>query len=337
MTAARWRSAVDRAAHRRTDREWLAAAWPRARVLVIDPSGRAPCAPAEEGSPVEAAGVSGVPSSAAMRLVFVAPDEAPEGERLFLGVDAEDTPFFAVVAEVAERPGVQTATLREVGAVLSERDAELLGTAAALVNWHATHRFAPPTGQETVVSAGGWLRVDGTGTHLFPRTDPAVIVLVHDGASGPGGRCLLGSNAARPVGRDGRRFFSTLAGFVEPGESAEAAVAREVYEEVGVRVSGLRYVGSQPWPFPGSLMLGFTGLADAEQPLKLDPSEIAEARWFSREQLAPVLASRPDPRGFVRGMAAPGGPVNLPGPASIAHRLIRLWFDGPTVSRRGRP
>ncbi len=160
---------------------------------------------------------------------------------------------------------------------------------------------------------------------MFPRTDPAVIVLVHDGVAGPDGQCLLGSNAARAVGRDGSRFFSTLAGFVEPGESAEAAVAREVYEEVGVRVSELRYEGSQPWPYPGSLMLGFTGLADPAQPLRPDGSEIAVARWFTRTGVAAALAGERDPRGFVQGLAAPDLPVRLPGPASIAYHLIHTW------------
>jgi NAD+ diphosphatase len=314
----RWHAGVDRAAHRRTDRQWLDDAWPRSRVFVIDTSGRVWC------------------TAAPVRLVFITPDRAPAGERLFLGVDTDDTPYFAVVAELPARPELpaqpelpepRPVTLREVGAALPERDAELLGTAAALVNWHGSHRFAPPTGAETVVTSGGWLRVDAAGTQLFPRTDPAVIVLVHDGVMGPRGRCLLGRNASRPVGRDGRRFFSTLAGFVEPGESAEAAVVREVYEEVGVRVSGLHYLGSQPWPFPGSLMLGFTGVADPAQPLRPDRAEIAEARWFTRADLADVLTGVPDPRGFLPGPASSAGPVALPGPASIAYRLIRTWLE----------
>jgi NAD+ diphosphatase len=104
-------------------------------------------------------------------------------------------------------------------------------------------------------------------------------------------------------------------------------VVREVYEEVGVRVSGLHYLGSQPWPFPGSLMLGFTGVADPAQPLRPDRSEIAEARWFTRADLAAVLTGVPDLRGFLPGPATSAGPVALPGPASIAYRLIRTWLD----------
>jgi NAD+ diphosphatase len=312
---------VDRAAHRRTDERWLHAAWPKARVLVVDPSGR---------TLVEEGAGSGV------RLVFVTASGAPGGERLFLGVDAAGTPYFAVVAGLPEVAGARAATLRQVGAVLEDRDAGLFVTAVALANWHANHRYSPVTGQPTEVTHAGWLRTDAAGTQLFPRTDPAMIVLVHDGVAGPVGRCLLGTNAAWPV-RDGRRFFSILAGFVEPGESIEAAVTREVHEEVGVRVSAPRYEASQAWPFPGSLMVGFTAVADPAQPLRLDPSEIVDARWFSRGEVAALLSHLPDGPGGPHGAtgAARGtgeapttgaAQVTLPGPASIAHFLIRRWL-----------
>jgi NAD+ diphosphatase len=299
---------VDRAADRRADRQWLAEAWQRSRVLLISPAGRVLCSPEPA-------------------LVLIGPDQASgvaEPERIFLGIDPDGTPYFAVVGELPEPPGARAVTLREVGADLCDRDAGLFTTAAALVNWHAVHRYAPSTGELTTVSDGGWLRVDQAGGQVFPRTDPAVIVLVHDGVSGPPGRCLLGHNAAWPARGDGRRFFSTLAGFVEPGESAEAAVAREVLEEVGVRVSGLRYEGSQAWPFPGSLMLGFTGYADPAQPVRPDRTEIADARWFTRAEIAGLLADppgRPDP-----AVGSVLGGVALPGPASIAYHLIRVWL-----------
>jgi NAD+ diphosphatase len=294
------RSGVDRAALRRTDPQWLGAVWEQARVVVISPEGRVRCT--DEPA-----------------LVFVAAEAAPAGERLFLGLDPDGTPYFAVVGDLAELDGSRELTVREVGAQLSDRDAGLFITAAALANWHATHRYSPLTGETTTVTDGGWLRVDPTGTQLFPRTDPAVIVVVHDGVAGPAGRCLLGHNASWPVRADGRKFFSALAGFVEPGESAEAAVVREVHEEVGVTVSDLRYQGSQAWPFPGSLMLGFTGYADPAAPLRPDPSEIAEARWFTRTEVAKLFSDQP-------GVPTPEARVTLPGPASIAHFLIRTWL-----------
>jgi NAD+ diphosphatase len=164
---------------------------------------------------------------------------------------------------------------------------------------------------------GGWVRLDDGGTQLWPRTDPAVIVLVHDGVAGPDGRCLLGHNAAWAT--PGVRRFSCLAGFVEPGESAEAAVVREVAEEVGVVVGWPAYVASQAWPFPGSLMLGFLARADPEAPLRVDPAEITHAEWFTRRDVAAVLSgadvlARDDER------------VALSAPASIAHFLITHWL-----------
>lgn len=289
------RTGVDRAAHRRNNPQWLAAAWDRARILVVDAEGRA----LVEADPP--------------RLVYLDPASAPAGERLFLGVGPDDTPYFAVVADLPRLPGTRAANLRDVGAGLSGLDAGLFVTAVALARWHDTHGYAPATGAPTTVAQGGWVRVDEAGRHVFPRTDPAIIVLVHDGVSGPEGRCLLGHNAAWRNPPDGRRFFSAFAGFVEPGESAEAAVAREVREEVDVVVSQLRYVGSQAWPYPASLMLGFVAYADPAQEVRPDQLEIAEARWFTRAEIAAILAGEP-------------APVRLPSPASIAHHLIRRWL-----------
>ena len=211
-------------------------------------------------------------------------------------------------------------TLRDVGHLLDDRDAGLFAAASALVNWHLNHPFSPLTGQPTTVADGGWARVDADGTLIWPRTDPAMIVLVHDGVDGPDGRCLLGHNAAWGA-PGGVRRFSCLAGYVEPGESAEAAVVREVAEEVGVRLGALRYEASQSWPYPGSLMLGFSACADPSQPVRVDPEEIAEARWFTRRDIAAMIDGD-----FTEPET--GVPMNLPMRASIAFYLVQRWLGG---------
>ena len=286
------RSAIDRAAHRRTDQEWLATAWSRGRVLLVDVVGGGRFLVTEAG------------------LVFLDPADAPTGDRLFLGEDSDGTPYFAVVGPLPERDGTHSVNLRDVAHSLSDAEAGLAVTAVALGHWHARHGYSAETGRPTTVGDGGWVRADDGGNPSWPRTDPAVIVLVNDGVPGPDGRCLLGHNSAWQA--EGRRRFSCLAGFVEPGESAEDTVAREVAEEVGVAVADIRYVASQAWPFPGSLMLGFFALADPAHVVRIDPAEIAEARWFTRQEIIAGLAGEAD--GF--GLSAP---------SSIAHFLIETW------------
>ncbi|GAA1633536.1 NAD(+) diphosphatase [Actinoplanes couchii] len=297
------RTTLDRAAHHRKDEDWLAAAWVRGRVLLVDlaKGGRARTADCPDGGTA---------------LVLVPSSEAPDGERWFLGVDPEGTPFWAVDA-----PLDGGLALREIGHLLDARDTGVLTTAVALGNWHRSHRFSPRTGKPTVPVEAGWARVDEDGAMMWPRTDPAMIILVHDGVSGPAGRCLLGHNAAWPATPGGNRRFSCLAGFVEAGESAEAAVAREVHEEVGVDLAEIRYEGSQSWPYPGSLMLGFFGIADPEQPLVLEPEEIDEAHWFSRETIAKMISGE-DPR-------------TLPMGSSIASYLIQRWLHEDPESFSG--
>ena len=300
------RTTLDRAAHHRRDADWLKQAWSRARVLVVDVAGG--------GQVLVAAG-------ATVSLVLLESAAAPSVEpaaRLFLGVEPDGTPVFAVDADLPDLPGTRPATLRDVGHALTDRDAGLFTAAVALANWHAGHLYSPLTGHLTAVADGGWTRVDPAGAQMWPRTDPAMIVLVHDGVPGPRGRCLLGHNAAWGMAGSVRRF-SCLAGYVEPGESAEAAVIREVAEEVGVRVDDIRYEGSQSWPFPGSLMLGFTARADPAQPVQVDPEEIAEARWFTRQELAELVE-----QGFLDG--GDGVRISLPMAASIAYFLITRWL-----------
>ena len=195
------RATLDRAAHRRTDEEWLAKAWQRARVVVVDVV-RGGRALVRDGD-------------GTVELVVVDPAAAPDtdpNERMFLGVDFDDTPVFAVAGPLPELPGTRSANLRDVGDALSDRDAGIMTTAVALAHWHARSAYSPQNGLPTTAADGGWVRVDESGGQNWPRTDPAVIVLVHDGASGPDGHCLLGHNAAwAGTGWKGRRF-SCLAG-----------------------------------------------------------------------------------------------------------------------------
>ena len=289
------RGEVDRATARRGDADWLAAAWvdPGTRVLVV--SGGQALVRSGDGR---------------AELVFVSPAEAPEGVRFLLGTDADGVTYSGVAGslplpdgEQVPGSGVQPISLRQAGPLLSDRDAGLMTHAVALGNWHAVHTHCPRCGAVTEPELAGHSRrcvVDGS--EHFPRLDPAVIMLVTD----PDDRCLLARNAMWP-----ERRVSILAGFVEPGESAEQAVAREVHEETGITVVGARYVGSQPWPMPHSLMLGFRASATGSLEITVDSDEIAEARWFSRDELRASIAS---------------GEIRLPPPVSIAHRIIESWY-----------
>jgi len=233
---------------------------------------------------------------------------------VYLGRTIEDapdapagTPIVAALLEDASHLAeADWVNLRQVGAQLAARDAGLFTQALAILNWHVSHAFSPKTGEATVLESAGWVRRDPVGgDQVFPRTDPAIIVAVLDADD----RILLGSNALWESNR-----YSLLAGFVDPGESLEAAVIREVAEESGLRIVDPAYVGSQPWPFPASLMLGFTArLADDEPGLpQPDGVEILDLRWFSRDELAAAL-----------------GDVKLPMRTSIARAIIEGWFGGP--------
>ncbi len=194
-------------------------------------------------------------------------------------------------------------SLRQAGPLLSDRDAGLMTHAVALANWHGVHGHCPRCGAVTEpILAGHARRCVNDASEHFPRLDPAVIMLVTD----PDDRCLLARNAMWP-----QRRVSILAGFVEPGESAEQAVAREVFEETGIVAGDARYVGSQPWPMPHSLMLGFRARATGSLEITVDAEEIAEAHWFSREGLTASVAA---------------GQIKLPPPVSIAHRIIESWY-----------
>lgn len=209
------------------------------------------------------------------------------------------------------------AGLRELGTWLNPEETSLLVTAQAVGLWHRDHPRCPRCGAVTDVTRSGWARRCPRDESLhFPRTDPAVIVAITDGHPDPRReRLLLGRSALWSENR-----YSTLAGFVEPGESAEQAVAREIFEEAGIAVSAVDYQGSQPWPFPRSLMLGFRAVAFGAE-VTPDGREILDLRWFTREQLKAV---------------ARDGSIVLPGPISIAHALIVSWLGEPLPTPRGQ-
>ncbi|MGO1283823.1 MAG: NAD(+) diphosphatase [Brachybacterium sp.] len=200
-------------------------------------------------------------------------------------------------------PGRDLRDLRRVADRLHERDADLAAAAVAMGFWHRSMRHCPQCGAVLEAEMAGWvLRCPEDGIEQFPRTDAAVIMAVRDGKD----RLLLARNAHFPAG-----FHSVLAGFVEPGESLENAVAREVGEEVGITVEEVEYVGSQPWPFPRSLMLGYRAWAPGADELTLQDEEIAEARWFTREELGAALEAEE---------------IELPGAASMGRALIDDWY-----------
>jgi len=227
-------------------------------------------------------------------------------EPLLLGVQDERA-LFAVDAESLDAAALAPAELvsvRDIAPRLAQDDGGLIAYAAALLNWHRRHRFCSVCGNPSLIEEAGLLRrCPACGAEHHPRTDPVVIMLVVDDERD---RVLLGRQPSWPPGR-----YSALAGFVEPGESLEDAVAREVREESGVEVTAARYDSSQPWPFPSSLMLGFTAAYVSGEAVASD-GELEEARWFSRAELEEA--------------AAGGGDMRLPPPIAIARTLVDAWL-----------
>lgn len=246
-------------------------------------------------------------------LLWVAPDDVPPGaEWAFLGREHGGPAILGAVLPRGESdpfpaPG-GWAALRAVGASLSARDAGAFVEALSLGRWLLEAPFCPACGARTEVRSAGWSRhCPSCGREHFPRTDPAVIVAITS-AQHPD-RLLLGSNALWAGTR-----FSCFAGFVEAGESLEAAVSREVREEAGVDVVDVQYRGSQAWPYPRSLMLGFIAVAADDSAAEADGEEILAVRWFERSEIGAGLAGDSD--------------LLLPGPSSIAHGLISQWYAG---------
>jgi NAD+ diphosphatase len=281
------RLAHDRIADRRVDEDWLAEVWqdPATRVLVV----------AGTRFQVHDGHVPWVP-----------PQQAPDGTRVLLG-DLGGVVHFAVVVDPSVADDTWTG-LRGIVADVDEREAALVVHAVGIAEWlFATRHCARCGGAVEANQLGHVLRCASCGREEFPRTDPALIMVVVEGDA-PDDRCLLGRHPAWPPGR-----YSTLAGFVEPGESMEQAVRREVFEESGIRVGEVSYFGSQPWPLPRSLMIGFVAHAESTE-VSVDGREIEEARWFTRAQMKDE---------------AEAGTLVLPGGVSISRSLVEHWYGGP--------
>jgi len=290
-------SHIDRAGELRTNQSTLDSLWQKAKIIQIA-DGR--IAAIEEKLTFH--------SSSAISDI-AATGKFTEGSRYFLGLDLADrTPYFAWdtqwvgdVDDEVKSDGFTT--LREVGAQLSPQQFELALHATALSNWHRAHPRCPRCGGATRVDLGGAARFcDADQSQHHPRTDSAVIVLIKDCAD----RILLGHQPVWPEGR-----FSTFAGFLEPGETFEQCVAREVFEESNITVSEIKYLGSQPWPFPASIMIAFEAVTDNPEAAKGDGEEITEVKWFSRAELK---------------AAAADGSLLLPPSISVARKMIEGWL-----------
>jgi NAD+ diphosphatase len=294
------RVGADRADMLRTDVDAALAGWPDAAVLRVDRRNQVLIS---DGRVVlgKAADLGAKP-----------PENA-----VFLGRLGDGTHVWGIRAalEGPEDPHTETEVLdlRRAGPIFDDVSAQLVATATALLNWHDSARFSAVDGSPTKSIKGGWSRVNPVNGHEeFPRIDPAVICLVHDGHD----RAVLARQTAWP-----ERLFSILAGFVEAGESFESCVVREIAEEIGLTVTDVRYLGSQPWPFPRSLMLGFQAQADPTAPLMPADGEIEEAMWVTRAELRAALG-----RGDWAGETQPGErPLLLPGRVSIARSMLDSW------------
>ncbi|KQM23261.1 NADH pyrophosphatase [Sphingomonas sp. Leaf24] len=272
---------LERVDHERDDPAAFARALahPGARLLVLD--GLAP--------PVEGDRLA------------LAPMDPARGDALLLG-NLDGAPLFAIGDGIATAPAMRSPTLMTTLAAMPVGEAALYGIARSLIDWHVRHGFCANCGQATAVSRAGWARACGTcAAQHFPRTDPVVIMAVEHGD-----RVLLGRQPSWPPGR-----YSTLAGFVEVGESIEEAVAREVLEEAGVRVGAVRYVASQPWPFPSQLMIGCIAVAKDDL-LRVDTAELEDAFWATRQEVRAVLAGET-------------GRFIAPPTYAIAHSLLAAW------------
>ena len=293
---------LDRMSERRRDKEWV-------RSLLADPASR--ILPLYDLKP--AIGDMAAPALEWQPIERWRPLIDSGAICIFLGVDAGRA-YFAIDAtgsEIGSNAAAESVDVRALAPQIPATEAAILAEARSLIDWHARHRFCAQCGAPTDVSGAGWTRrCPQCKAHHYPRSDPVTIMLVVRGE-----RALLGRNRRRPGLR-----FSCLAGFMEPGETPEEAVRREVKEESGIRVGRVRYLAAQPWPFPSTLMMGFIAEGISEK-ITIDPEELAEARWFEREEIRTMVA---------RAAGGEDDPtqISLPQPLAIAHHLCRRWSNG---------
>lgn len=281
---------IDRDDRIRRDPEalWAMTMNPAARWLVLD----------ELRPVVRTAGES-------VELRWARRSEAPRGDAVFLGIDSEGSPRFAIAGKAGDIDDGEPMDARALAMRLDGATAGLVAQARSLVDWHARHGFCAVCGAATRPEKGGYARrCEGCGAEHFPRTDPVAIMLAIDVERD---LCLLGRQPRFPKG-----FLSALAGFVEAGETFEEAVARELYEEAGIRTGRVRYVASQPWPFPSNLMMGAFAEATSTE-IRIDEEELEEVVWMSRDDVRSALAGH--------------GPFAAPPPLAIAHTLLKAWID----------
>jgi NAD+ diphosphatase len=297
-------SSLDRASHRRTDAAWLAAQMSSPRTLIHPLWKLQPFAIGNEGGPFEPA--------------FFAPGlceklAGTDAACIFLGL-ANDRAVFALDISAAADPDVsgplaelgRFRELRASAALYSDGDLAMLGQAKALIDWHQRHGFCPRCGSTTALMDAGYRRLcQSCGAEHFPRTDPVAIMLATREEF-----CLVGRGCQFPAD-----MYSALAGFIEPGETIEEAVRREIFEEAGIRTGSVTYQFSQPWPFPSSLMIGCFAEA-LNDDIRIDESELADARWLDRRTARALLA----------GDGVEG--LRIPPRFAIAHHLIKTWAEG---------
>ncbi|HEY3995258.1 MAG TPA: NAD(+) diphosphatase [Mycobacterium sp.] len=291
------RVGADRADQLRTDVDAATAGWSEAALLRVDSRNQVLVTDGR------------VVLGAAAKLA-----DKPPPEAVFLGRIENGRHVWAVrgALQAPEDPDAhaEVVNLRGVGPILDDTSSQLVSSAVALLNWHDRARFSSVDGSPTKSARAGWARINPVNGHEeFPRIDPAVICLVHDG----GDRAVLARQSVWP-----ERMFSLLAGFVEAGESFEACVAREIHEEIGLTVRDVRYLGSQPWPFPRSLMVGFHAVGDPSEAFSFNDGEIVEAAWFTRDEVRAALAAGD-------WSSSSDSKLLLPGSISIARVIIESW------------